>query len=92
MYGRLASDDQVFGELAKILRRLAASEGYPDGPAPAQIALLAYHLAHALRVAASPTGGVHASLEYLQLAAGSHAAAASNVAAQPSTSITRPPR
>jgi hypothetical protein len=91
MNGNLGSNDQVFGELAKILRQLAQAGAPPDGLGPAQIALLAYHVAHALRVAASPSGGVQASVEYLQLAAASHAAT-SNSSPEPTASRTTAPQ
>jgi hypothetical protein len=62
-------EDHLFNELAKSLRRLADIDPTTGGPGPEQVAALAYHLAHALRVAASSGGGVQASLEYLQWAA-----------------------
>ncbi|HEY7634725.1 MAG TPA: hypothetical protein VH763_04215 [Gemmatimonadales bacterium] len=86
-YGRRTTDEylatwdtivenHLFTELAKSLRQLAGTDARAGGPGPEQVAALAYHLAHALRVAASSSGGIHASLEYLQLAA---AASAKNV-------------
>ncbi len=66
---RTIVEDHLFSELAKSLRRLARIEPGDGGPGSQQVAVLAYHLAHALRVAASQTGGVQASVEYLQWAA-----------------------
>ena len=63
-------EDHLFSELAKSLRQLAGIDPTAGGPGPEQVAALAYHLAHALRVAASSTGGVLASVKYLQWAVG----------------------
>jgi hypothetical protein len=60
------ADDHLFSELAKSLRQLARIDPTAGGPGPEQVAALAYHLAHALRVAASSSGGLQASVEYLQ--------------------------
>ena len=61
--------DHLFSELAKSLRQLARIDPSAGGPGPEQVAVLAYHLAHALQVAASSSGGVQASVEYLRWAA-----------------------
>jgi hypothetical protein len=76
--GQAIVEDHFFSELAKSLRQLAGTDPRAGGPGPEQVAALAYHLAHALRVAASSSGGLQASVEYLQLAA---AATAKKVAA-----------
>jgi hypothetical protein len=68
-------EDHLFSALAKSLRQLAGIDPTAGGPGPEQVAALAYHLAHALRVAASSTGGVQASVEYLQWAAAAQDAA-----------------
>jgi hypothetical protein len=68
-------EDHLFSELAKSLRRLADIDPTAGGPGPEQVAALAYHLAHALRIAASSSGGVQASVEYLQWAAAAQEAA-----------------
>lgn len=62
-------EDHLFSDLSKSVRRLAGIEPTAGGPGPEQAARLAYHLAHALRVAASSSGGFQASVEYLQWAA-----------------------
>lgn len=59
------AEDHLFSELAKSLRRLAGIDPTAGGPGPEQVAALAYHLAHALRIAASASGGVREAVEYL---------------------------
>ena len=66
-------EDRLFSELAKSLRQLAATDSRAGCPGPEQVAALAYHLAQALRVAASSSGGLQASVEYLRLAAAASA-------------------
>ena len=69
-------EDHLSDELVDCLRRLTwASWGV--GLAEREIGVaLAHHLAHALRVAASPSGGVQPSVEYLRSAARDHDATA----------------
>jgi hypothetical protein len=52
----------VVSDVAGALHKLAVSE-------PGGIAALARHVAHALQVAASPTGSVQAAIHYLREAA-----------------------
>ena len=67
-------EDHLSNELVDSLRRLTwASWGV--GLAEREIGVaLAHHLAHALRVAASPSGGVQPSVEYLRSVAGDRCA------------------
>jgi hypothetical protein len=69
-------EDHLSDELVDSLRRLTwASWGV--GMAEREIGVaLAHHLAHALRVAASPSGGVQPSVDYLRWAAGDRGATA----------------
>ena len=65
-------EDHLSDELVDSLRRLTwASWGVGLGEREIGVAL-AHHLAHALRVAASPSGGVQPSVDYLRSAAGDH--------------------
>jgi hypothetical protein len=51
-------EEHVVSDLAAALRKLAAAES-------AAPEILARHLAHALQVAAGPTGSVQAAVQYL---------------------------
>lgn len=56
-------EEHVVGDLAEALRKLAAAD-------PGRTGALARHVTHALEVAASPTGGVQAAVQYLCEVAG----------------------
>ncbi len=65
-------EDHLSDELVDSLRRLTWA-AWGVGLAEREIGVaLAHHLAHALRVAASPSGGVRPSVEYLRSAAGGY--------------------
>ena len=64
-----AVEKHLVAELADLLPRLAAAPRGGD-PGTEQHAALAHHLAYALQVAGSPSGGVQAALTYLKQVAG----------------------
>lgn len=64
-----AVERQLISELSDILSQLTAAPGRSD-LSPEQSTALAHHLAYALQVAASPSGGIQAALSYLKQATG----------------------
>jgi hypothetical protein len=62
-------EDHLSDELIDSLRRLTWISWGTNLPAHQIGAVLAHHLAHALRIAASPGGGVQPSIDYLRWAA-----------------------
>ena len=64
-----AVEKQLVSELADILHQLTAATGR-SVLSTEQSTALAHHVAYALQVAGSPSGGIQAALSYLKEAAG----------------------
>ena len=65
-----AVEKQLVSELSDILPQLTAAPGRSDLSAEQSMSL-AHHVAYALQVAGSPSGGIQAALSYLKQATGS---------------------